>query len=368
MTRSLPRPSSEVAGSRASVRTRRAPRSSNGLWTTANRSAGPPTRIVVNRPSGSSREVLTPIRRWMSRPDRERRRTAGRAAATVAPVTRAPPRGRLDLGRRRAATRAARPRARGRRRRRRRRAGRGRARRRTSPAWRAGSASSPATSTSRSASRSSSSTRIAAPASANASALRRWWPAAWGYGTIAVGSANAAASASVEAPARPTARSAAASASVMSSWRNGIRPVAVAEARRAAPRAPRPRRRTPSSPVTWTTRTRSTSRGSAASTASLIRRTACDPPNTSRIRSPAGRRRRARLVDVDPVSERIGRPGRRTRAGAPEGRGASRRGSRRARSARRATNRTDRPGTTLPSHSTLGMRSTDAASSVGIAT
>ncbi len=36
--------------------------------------------------------------------------------------------------------------------------------------------------------------------------------------------------------------------------------------------------------------------------------------------------------------------------------------------AREATNRTERPGTTLPSQSTLGIRSTDAASSVGIAT
>jgi len=36
--------------------------------------------------------------------------------------------------------------------------------------------------------------------------------------------------------------------------------------------------------------------------------------------------------------------------------------------ARRATNRTLRPGTTLPSQSTLGIRSRLAASSVGMAT
>jgi hypothetical protein len=43
-------------------------RSSNRLWTVAKRSAGPPTRIVVNRASGSSRDVLTPTLRWMSDP------------------------------------------------------------------------------------------------------------------------------------------------------------------------------------------------------------------------------------------------------------------------------------------------------------
>ena len=44
-----PPPEQRVAGSRAPARTARAPRSSNALWATANRSAGPPTRIVVNR-------------------------------------------------------------------------------------------------------------------------------------------------------------------------------------------------------------------------------------------------------------------------------------------------------------------------------
>ena len=62
---------------RARGRTGPAPRSSNALCATANRSAGPPTRIVVNRASGSSREVLTPIRRWI-RPRPRRRRSGGR--------------------------------------------------------------------------------------------------------------------------------------------------------------------------------------------------------------------------------------------------------------------------------------------------
>ena len=68
-------------------------RSSKALWATTNRSAGPPTRIVVNRASGSSREVLTPIRRWISVPraigsnDRGRARAgrAGHAPASPGP-------------------------------------------------------------------------------------------------------------------------------------------------------------------------------------------------------------------------------------------------------------------------------------------
>ena len=83
MTRSLPRPRMRCGQARAPGRTGRAPRSSNGLWTVANRSAGPPTRIVVNRASGSSRDVLTPIRRWMSDPIAigVERRVAGRRHA-----------------------------------------------------------------------------------------------------------------------------------------------------------------------------------------------------------------------------------------------------------------------------------------------
>ena len=67
MTTSLPRPRS-VSGIPRDRAKRTSARSSWALWTVANRSAGPPTRIVVNRASGSSRDVLTPIRRWMSVP------------------------------------------------------------------------------------------------------------------------------------------------------------------------------------------------------------------------------------------------------------------------------------------------------------
>ena len=67
MTTSLPRPRTVTGIARARAYLTRA-RSSNALWATANRSAGPPTRIVVNLASGSSRDVLTPIRRWMSVP------------------------------------------------------------------------------------------------------------------------------------------------------------------------------------------------------------------------------------------------------------------------------------------------------------
>ena len=61
-------PPSTTCGSPRDRANRTSARSSKALWTVANRSAGPPTRIVVNRASGSSRDVLTPIRRWMSVP------------------------------------------------------------------------------------------------------------------------------------------------------------------------------------------------------------------------------------------------------------------------------------------------------------
>ena len=69
-------------------RTGRARAARTALCATANRSAGPPTRIVVNRASGSSRDVLTPIRRWMSVPMRdrvERRGRRGRSSPGRAP-------------------------------------------------------------------------------------------------------------------------------------------------------------------------------------------------------------------------------------------------------------------------------------------
>ena len=67
MTTSLPRPRS-VSGISRDRANRTIARSSWMLWTVAKRSAGPPTRIVVNRASGSSRDVLTPIRRWIAVP------------------------------------------------------------------------------------------------------------------------------------------------------------------------------------------------------------------------------------------------------------------------------------------------------------
>ena len=67
MTTSLPRPSS-VSGIPRDRAKRTIARSSWTLWTVAKRSAGPPTRIVVNRASGSSRDVFTPIRRWIAVP------------------------------------------------------------------------------------------------------------------------------------------------------------------------------------------------------------------------------------------------------------------------------------------------------------
>ncbi len=69
MTRSEPRPRSVRGTSRARAK-RTMARSSNRLRTSANRSAGPPTRMVVKRASGSWRDVLTPSRRWMSVPRR----------------------------------------------------------------------------------------------------------------------------------------------------------------------------------------------------------------------------------------------------------------------------------------------------------
>ena len=67
ITTSLPRPRIRCGSPRVRANRTRA-RSSNALCAVAKRSAGPPTRIVVNRASGSSRDVLTPIRRWISVP------------------------------------------------------------------------------------------------------------------------------------------------------------------------------------------------------------------------------------------------------------------------------------------------------------
>ena len=89
MTTSLPRPRTRCGIARERANRTRA-RSSNALCTVANRSAGPPTRIVVNRASGSSRDVLTPIRRWMSVPTAMASNSVGRRHAA------GPPRSTLD--------------------------------------------------------------------------------------------------------------------------------------------------------------------------------------------------------------------------------------------------------------------------------
>src|SRR5450759_2549202 len=158
-----------------------------------------------------------------------------------------------------------------------------------------GSSSSRAAATSASASKSASSTTWAAPVAAYASALARWWPAACGYGTQTIGSPNAAASASVDEPARPTTRSAAASAAVISPARNGNGRY---RSRRSGGSASRTASISawPASPVTWSTQQRSPSRPSAPATAALKRRTACDPPTTRSRRGAAGIPSRSRAA------------------------------------------------------------------------
>ena len=61
-------PQERDAESRARARGGPGPGARRRCGPMANKSAGPPTRIVVNRASGSSRDVLTPMRRWISVP------------------------------------------------------------------------------------------------------------------------------------------------------------------------------------------------------------------------------------------------------------------------------------------------------------
>ena len=284
MTRSLPRPSRNSGIERARAKRTR-PRSSNRLWATANRSAGPPTRMVVNRPSGSSRDVLTPIRRWMSLPGGERveraagrlRRRAGHARDPRAIVSIS---AGVGPG---LASRDGEHEVRD--------GGRGVG---TGEVAGGGGHHGVARGIGEQARDLDEPVRIEVlvldqdrgPGGGEDSALRRWWPAACGYGTIAIGSANAAdfgeGRGARRGPPRGRRRRA-----PRSSRRGGT---GTAGSGRAAPSAARSRAASaaayPASPVTCTTRTRSTRRGRAASTASLIRRTACEPPNTRRIRSP----------------------------------------------------------------------------------
>ena len=181
MTTSLPRPRSRCGSPRERAK-RTIARSSKTLWTVAKRSAGPPTRIVVNRASGSSREVLTPIRRWMSGPDRDRveaacRRPRRHAAAarerSASIVARRPGSGSPLARPRRTSPRPPRPR----------RAGRARGPRRPSRACASRSSSRSAAVEQRVGVEVLVRDEPAAPASTSDARVRRWWPAACGYGT-----------------------------------------------------------------------------------------------------------------------------------------------------------------------------------------
>ena len=218
------------------------------------------------------------------------------------------------------------------------------------------------------ASKSSSSIRSAAPDRTISSALRRWCPAACGYGTTTIGRPNAATSASVDDPARPTTRSAAARAEVISCSRNLSGRY---RSRICAGRASRPAIASsyPASPVMWMTRVLVTSWGSASATAELKRRTACEPPKISSNLSLAGMPS-AVLASARVTSRgsRIGVPVRKhgrfpwLRVRQVPSKATARQ------PASRAVTRTLRPGTTLPSHITTGTFSAEAASRTGRAT
>ena len=221
MTTLLPRPRSGT-GSLAARANRTSARSSKTLCAIANRSAGPPTRIVVNRASGSSRTVLTPIRRWMSVPVAIGSNAAARLRHRAGAVTR-PPRARRRRSPRRRERLVARDRE-------------DQLRDRVGGA---GPASSRAAADIRRVARRVGEQARRPRAGASRVELlvldqdaprprrrtaRRWRaggrPRA-GTGRSPSGARSAAASARVDAPARPTTRSAAASAAVMSSRRNG---------------------------------------------------------------------------------------------------------------------------------------------------
>ena len=181
------------------------------------------------------------------------------------------------------------------------------------------------------------------------------------------------ASASVDEPARPTRRSAAASAgSISSPQERRTAGSARAAASGSASRAGQRRGvAVVAGDVDHDDRARR-ARGRASATASLSRRTACEPPKTSSDALVRGdveriaRRPRGR----SPATSRIGVPGHEAAAGrAPRSAAqvASNDDRDRAWPAARSA-RTLRPGMTLPSHSTIGMRSGAAARRTGIAT
>ena len=231
----------------------------------------------------------------------------------------------------------------------------------------AGSSSSAAASSSASASKSSSSTRRAAPASTSAR----------GVGPLVAGGVRVRDDDDRQAerghlgqrrragPADDQVRGGQRRQHLVAQER--VRPVAVAQLRREAPRGRRARPRSPSSPVTWMTVTRSTSRGRALGHGGVEPAdglgAAEDRAARARSAGDVQPRPRRLAVDVGDVADRRAR----SRSTAP-GRG----GGKRLRTSprtrppgrRRAAPSPARRGraSTLPSHSTTGIRSGAAAS------
>ena len=173
----------------------------------------------------------------------------------------------------------------------------------------ASSARMSAAASSASASKSSSATIRAAPASARTCAFARWWPAACGIRD--------------DDHRHPEGRDLGQGRRAGPARRRGRRPRAPPACRRAGTGTAGSGSRAsagscsraasaaayPLSPVTWSTWTRSTSRGSASTTAALNRRTAWEPPKIRSVGASAGRRSRARAAARSiAATSRIGVP------------------------------------------------------------
>ena len=327
---------------------------------------GPPTRIVVNRASGSSREVLTPIRRWMSVPGRERveRRRSARAGPRARACARSrparegrqlgpPPPGRARRPRRRppgrpsarAAARIAVVRVRV-------------VEERGGVEERLG-VEGLVLDQARGAGRDQA--RGVGPLVAGGVRIRaRRPPAGRGRSPRPASTSRPGRRAGRPPRGRPASRHAGTGTAD-----------SAARSRLGQPVAPRQGGRVAVVAGDVDDVTRSTSRGSASATAALNRRTACEPPNTSSTRSSAGTP--IRMPGRGPVdgprapgwacpSRSSGRPGQRRLA---PGTSLERDRERR----RQPGGGPDaRPGITLPSHSTTGMRSGAAAIRTGMAT
>ena len=203
----------------------------------------------------------------------------------------------------------------------------------------------------------SSSTMRAAPASARPAALARWWPPACGYGTTTIGRPE-------RAGLGERRRAGAAHEEVRRGQRRQhlvaqerIRPVAAADAGGQRLAVGERRRRSRLAGRRGGRVTRSTSAGSASETAALKRRTACEPPKTSRTRSVGVELEAPRAPPRDHVARTRGSASRSrsTAAGRRLRRASHVASNDTARpSASRAVARTLRPGMTLPSHRTSG--------------